>query len=79
MKLSTEVKTLPVLVALAYLGFYVWGLAMSVFTPVELGALSVVAVGCVVLVVAATVIARRSPEEPEARHKANVLRERRGF
>ena len=79
MKLSTEAKAVPVVVALAYLGFYVWGLAMSVFTPLELGVLSLVAVGCVVGVVAAIVIARRSPESPESRHRANLLRERRGF
>jgi hypothetical protein len=79
MKLSTEAKVAPVLIALAYLGFYVWGLAMSVFTPLELGALSVVAVGCVVLVAAVILIARRSPESREARRSASLLRERRGF
>jgi heme A synthase len=79
MKLSAEAKTLPVLLALAYLGFYVWGLAMSVFTPVELGAFSIVAAGCVIFFAAAILVARRSPETPEMRHKANNLRETRGF
>jgi hypothetical protein len=79
MKLWNEAKTLLALAALAYLGFYGWGLAMSVFTPAELGALSVVAAVCVVFVVASLLIARRSPEAPELRRNAGHLRETRGF
>ena len=83
MKLSNSVRVLPIILAAAYLGFYVWGLAMGVFTPVELGAFSVVAVVCIVGIVAGAVVARRSPPDPEGRREIRrdegKLRETRGF
>jgi TRAP-type C4-dicarboxylate transport system permease large subunit len=79
---SIKAVTVFQLLALAYLGFYAWGLAMSVFTPVELGALSVLAAGLVVGLVVSALIARaaRTPASDEAEERRNAqLRERRGF
>ncbi len=82
-KLSNSVRPLPIILAAAYLGFYVWGLAMGVFTPLELGAFTVVAVACVVGIAAVAVAVRRSPPDPEARREIRrhegELRETRGF
>ncbi len=78
---ATTVTVLQLL-ALAYLGFYAWGLAMSVFSPAELGVLSVVAVVLVVAVVVSALAARRArtEEDEEELHRTTAqLREKRGF
>ena len=79
---SIRVVTVLQLLALAYLGFYAWGLAMSVFTPAELGVLSVLAAGLVVGLIASAFVMRRTrtPAENEALKRTQAqLRESRGF
>ncbi len=82
MKMNTRVITILQLIALAYLGFYVWGLALSVFSPGELGILSVLAgvllVGLVVSIVV-QVRTRSGAESTELKRTNAQLRERRGF
>jgi len=74
---------LALLAALAYLGFYVYGVVMGVFSPFELIGFTILA-----LVFAAAFIvhvvrfrrAMRTPGEHEAlMREAHVYRERRGF
>jgi hypothetical protein len=70
------------LVALAYLGFYAWGLAMSVFTPAELGWMSVLAAVLAVAVAVSLLAVRRArgKEGKAALHRERAqLREHRGF
>lgn len=74
---------LGLLAALGYLGFYVYGVVMGVFSPVELVGFTLVAVGCLVAFLVHTVRFRRAmrtPGEHEAlMREAHVYRERRGF
>jgi uncharacterized membrane protein len=82
MRLSRKTLTVLELLALAYLGFYVWGLAMSVFTPAGLGILSVVAVVLFVGVVVSAVVERRTQSDAQAaelKRSTAQLRETRGF
>lgn len=82
MRLAGRTIVLLQLAALAYLGFYLWGLAMSVFTPVELGALSVLAAVLAVGVAASLLVVRRGRDDAaraELRRHTAQLREHRGF
>lgn len=82
MNLNSRTVTVLQLVALAYLGFYAWGLVMGVFTPVELGFLSVLAAVLVVLVAGSLLAARRArsnEQKEELRRTTAQLRETRGF
>ncbi len=82
MKMNTKVITILQLIALAYLGFYGWGLAMSVFTPAEIGILSTLAVVLLVGVVASIVVQGRTRSRADSAQlkRTNAqLRERRGF
>ena len=71
------------LAGLGYLGFYVYGLVMGVFSPFELMGFTVVAVVCVAAFVVYSLRLRRAmrtPGDHEAlMRKAHVYRERRGF
>ncbi len=71
--------TFSTLAMLVYLGFYVFGLVMSVYAPGDVPYLTLPAVVFAVIVVAQFVLARRNAGRnamtPEARH----LRETRGF
>jgi ABC-type nickel/cobalt efflux system permease component RcnA len=71
--------TLLQLLALAYLGFYVWGVAMSVFTPMEMGVMSTLSVVFVVAIIVSAVATRRAGVDQELERKTYRLRERRGF
>lgn len=76
-------KILVPLLAAVYLGFYVFGVVMSVFTPFQLVGLSVIAVACVLGLVAYGVAIRRgiSPiaDDSPLSRAAREQRERRGF
>ena len=71
------------LAALAYLGFYVFGLVMGVFSPFEIVALTVVAALAIagIAMVWLRERLRRDPsaELEEAATQARFERERRGF
>jgi hypothetical protein len=70
------------LLALAYVGFYAWGLAMSVFTPSELGWMSILAAVLAVAVAVSLLVVRRARArlgKAELARQAAHLRERRGF
>jgi hypothetical protein len=81
--LAERVKIFVPLLAGAYLGFYVFGLVMSVFSPVEQWGLTAIA-GVCVLGLVAYVIARRRGVDPipatsPLAHSARAEREHRGF
>lgn len=85
--MSTLRRTLRVLVPLAllsYLGFYVYGIILGVFSPAELLGFTILAIGFTVGLVAYALRLRRSPPEPADPSSAQAraeraLRERRGF
>jgi hypothetical protein len=64
-------------------GFYVYGLVMGVFSPVELIGFTILAVFFTALFVIHVVRVRRAMRTPEDRaammREAHVYRERRGF
>lgn len=74
---------LAVLAALAYLGFYVYGLMMGVFTPMEMVGFTAVAALCLAVFAAYSVRYRRAMKNPRQQaammRQAHVYRERRGF
>jgi len=74
---------LALLAALGYLGFYVYGLIMGVFFPVELFGFTILAVVFTTAFVVHMVRLRRAmntPGQHEAiMRQAHVYRERRGF
>jgi membrane protein DedA with SNARE-associated domain len=71
------------LAGLGYLGFYVYGVIMGVFSPIELIGFTIVAAVCLAAFVAYTLqlrVAMRTPGRHEAlMRQAHVYRERRGF
>ena len=74
---------LGLLAGLAYLGFYVYGLMMGVFSPFELLGFTIVAVVCLAGYVVYAVRLRRAMRTP-GKHEAmmreaHYYRERRGF
>jgi hypothetical protein len=78
-----NISRLALLAALGYLGFYVYGLVMGVFSPFELVGFTIVAAVCAAAFVVHAVRIRRAmrtPGEHEAiMRQAHVYRERRGF
>ena len=81
--LLTPLSRFVLLLGLAYLGFYVYGLIMGVFAPGEMVGFGVVAL----LVIAATGVhflrLHRATEDPDTRRERirelHRQRERRGF
>jgi hypothetical protein len=71
------------LTGLAYLGFYVFGLLMSVFTPGEAVGFTAVAIAVICMTTIQVLRMRRAAEDPETRseelRELHRLRERRGF
>lgn len=71
-----------VLAALAYLGFYLYGLVMGVFEPLELAGFTVAAVVMIVAIGVLWLRARTADPptsvDPATRER-NRMRERRGF
>jgi hypothetical protein len=74
---------LLVVVGLGYLGFYVYGVVLGVFSPVELlgfTALAFLFAGVFVVHIVRVRRAMRTPEQRgEIMREAHVYRERRGF
>lgn len=74
---------LGLLAALGYLGFYVYGLVMGVFSPFELLGFTLAAIACAAAFAIYTLRLRRAmrtPGQHEAlMRQAHVYRERRGF
>ena len=83
MTLRESLNRLALLAALAYLGFYVYGLVMGVFAPFELLGFTILAVVFTAAFVVHMVRLRRAMKTPGAHEKmmreAHVYRERRGF
>lgn len=83
MQLVERFGRLFVLVGLGYLGFYVYGLVMGVFSPAEMVAFTVLAVVFAVAFVLHVVRVRRAMRDPEQHdrimHELHTHRERRGF
>ena len=83
MTLLGKFSRLAVLVALGYLGFYVYGLIMGVFSPVELLGFTILAVVFTAAYIIHAVRLRRAMKtagQHEAlMREAHVYRERRGF
>lgn len=83
MELVSKLGRLFVLGGMAYLGFYVYGIVMGVFSPVELigfTALAVLFAGVFAVHVVRVRRAMRIPEQRAAMmREAHVHRQRRGF
>jgi hypothetical protein len=66
----------------AYLGFYVFGLVMGVYSPGDVPYFTIPAVVFAVGLVVLAVVGRRGepgPDEEELTHRTRHLRETRGF
>jgi EamA domain-containing membrane protein RarD len=73
---------LLVLGALAYLGFYVYGLVLGVFSPVEMIGFTVIAAVCVAVAVLHAVRFRRAlkgPDRTRITRELQKFRETRGW
>lgn len=83
MRWSGTLSRLALLLALAYLGFYVYGLILGVFSPVELWGFTILALVFTAAFIVHIVRLRRAMRTPGAHEKlmreAHVYRERRGF
>ena len=83
MTLFGTLSRLALLAGLGYLGFYVYGLVMGVFSPFELVGFTILAVMFAAAFVVHTLRLRRamntSGEHEALMRKAHVYRERRGF
>lgn len=83
MRLVSRFGLLFIVAGLGYLGFYVYGVVLGVFSPVELigfTALAFLFTGVFVVHVVRVRRAMRNPEERGAiMREAHVHRERRGF
>jgi hypothetical protein len=83
MTLLGNLSRLALLGALGYLGFYVYGLVMGVFSPFELVGFTILAVVFAAAFTVHVVRLRRAMKTPghhEAlMRQAHVYRERRGF
>jgi len=83
MRFLGNLSRLALLAGLGYLGFYVYGLVMGVFSPVELMGFTLLAIGAVVAFVVYLLHlqrAMRTPGKHEAlMRQAHFYRERRGF
>ena len=75
--------SLALLAALGYLGFYVYGLVMGVFSPIEMVGFTIIAAVCLGAFVVHSVRLRRALKDPSQHdaimRNAHVYRERRGF
>jgi uncharacterized membrane protein len=78
-----NLSRLALLGALAFLGFYVYGLVMGVFSPFELLGFTIMAVVFTAVFVVHLVRIRRSMKTPGQHEammrEAHIYRERRGF
>lgn len=83
MTLLGKLSRLALLVALGYLGFYVYGLIMGVFSPIELLGFTILAVVFAAAYIVHALRLRRAMKtagQHEAlMREAHVYRERRGF
>ena len=83
MKLVDRLGPLFLLAGLAYLGFYVYGLVMGVFSPTGMIGFTVLAVFFVASFVVHVVRVRRAMRDPEQQdqimRELHTHRERRGF
>ena len=89
MKYIDTISRVLLLSGLAYLGFYVYALVMSVFSPGEMVGFSVVALAIVAAYAIHVIRLRRAPDDPPQRaasqRAAEIIRdlhdqrERRGF
>jgi membrane protein implicated in regulation of membrane protease activity len=83
MKLIDRLGPLFLLVGLAYLGFYVYGLVMGVFSLTGMIGFTVLAVFFAATYVVHTIRVRRAMRDPEQHdrimHELHTQRERRGF
>ena len=83
MQLVDRLGALFLLAGLAFLGFYVYGLVMGVFSPKEMIGFTVLAVFFAASFVVHVVRVRRAMRDPEQHdrimHELHTHRERRGF
>lgn len=83
MTLRDKLTRLALLAALGYIGFYVYGLVMGVFSPFQLLGFTILAVVFAAAFVVHMVRLRRAMETRGAHEQlmreAHVYRERRGF
>jgi TRAP-type C4-dicarboxylate transport system permease large subunit len=83
MTLVSRLGLLVVVAGLAYLGFYVYGVVLGVFSPVEMIGFTALAVLFVGVFAVHIVRVRREMRTPERRaeimREAHVHREHRGF
>ena len=83
MKLVSRFGLLFVVAGLGYLGFYVYGVVMGVFSPVELIGFTALAFVFATAFVVHVRRVRRAMDSPQERaemmREAHVYRERRGF
>jgi hypothetical protein len=74
---------LALLLGLGYLGFYVYGVIMGVFSPIELWGFTILAIVFAAAFIVHMVRLRRAMRTPGAHEAlmrdAHVYRERRGF
>jgi hypothetical protein len=82
---TNRLKVAARLLAAAYLGFYVYGIIMGVFSPAEIPLFTVVALvfaaflGIYSLRVARSYRARQHDSNDEMMRELHALKERRGF
>jgi TRAP-type C4-dicarboxylate transport system permease large subunit len=78
-----SLSRLALLAGLAYLGFYVYGIVMGVFSPLEMVGFTIIAAICLAAFVIHSVRFRRALSDPRQHdaimREAHVYRERRGF
>jgi hypothetical protein len=82
MRLVDILSRLLLLAALAYLGFYVYGLVLGVFSPGEMIAFTIVAAICVIAGVVHGIRVRRAmngPDRARITHDLQKHRETRGW
>jgi membrane protein implicated in regulation of membrane protease activity len=82
MMLLDTIKKLLLLGAMAFLGFYVFGLVMGVFSPGEMISFTLLAVAFAILGAVHLVRVRRAMSGPERErivHELQKYHERRGF
>ncbi len=82
MKLLGLVSRLLLLGAFAFLGFYVYGVVLGVFSPGEMIGFTIVAVICVIVGVVHGIRIRRAlrgPDRDRITHELQKYRETRGW
>jgi hypothetical protein len=81
-RISDRVATVLSLAAAAYLGFYVFGLVMGIYSPGEVIGFTIAAAAMVVLLLAIGIrnrLGAKEGEGEEALREEHRIRERRGF